>query len=49
MERRETLQTPRQAVAKLMETVWEFHYALEGLDMLEAHGVDLAEVFGIRR
>ena len=46
-ERRDTLHTPRQAVAKLMQRVWEFHYALEGLDMLEAQGVDLDEILGI--
>jgi hypothetical protein len=49
IELRETLQTPRQAVATLLERVWEFHYALEGLDMLQAQGVDLDQVFGMRR
>jgi hypothetical protein len=49
IERSDTLHTPRQAVAKLFEKVWEFHYALEGLDMLEAHGVDLDKIFGLPR
>jgi hypothetical protein len=49
IEMSDTLHTPRQAVAALLQQVWQFHYALEGLDRLAAQGVDLDKIFGMPR
>jgi hypothetical protein len=49
IEMSDSLHTPRQAVAMLLEQVWQFRYALDGVDKLAARGVDLDMIFGTPR